>query len=258
MSAGTLGPTCQQNPGDMNRTIYGLYTLDTAVPGGRNYFYVGISGDVVRRLREHRSLTDKGHEDKYAYMRQLKAAGIEVHTQALRDVPEGEYVPDSERWFVIKFIRDGHQLKNMRYGNAAKQRELAEQVQSPRIRRLEDVVRDRERRTFEASKRVRRRVLLATLRKGIPNVEAAKVLSPVMRGRLNFPIFPGTPLRELVLLARHYPKSCRMFNDFMVPALVGIHERKQAEAAARGEHVVPLNRQALVESLRREWPRRRS
>jgi hypothetical protein len=101
----------------MARSIYGFYYCDKTHPEIRCFFYVGRSIDVLRRFKEHNYAKKAGHEDKYEFIRDLEAKGIAWEVEVLREIPDGDYPPDNERWFVIKLIREGHQLMNMRYGS---------------------------------------------------------------------------------------------------------------------------------------------
>ena len=169
----------------MSRSIYGLFYHDDSAPPTKHYFYVGRSIDVFRRFKQHNYAKKSGHEDKYELIRELEAKGVAWDVEVLREIPDGEYPPDNERWFVIKLTREGHSLMNMRYGSVEHRQELAEQVGSPHIRDVSDVQQDRLRRKYQASKRVHRRILVTTLRReGIPNVPNDKLLPRVLHRRL--------------------------------------------------------------------------
>lgn len=191
----------------MRRFIYGLYYHDSAASALKHYFYVGRSVDVSRRFKQHNYAKKTGREDKYEYIRQLEAKGIAWGIEVLREIPDGEYPPDNERWFVIKLTREGHSLMNMRYGSEEHRQELAEQVKSPRIRSADDVKRDRLRRGYLASKRVRRRIVDATLkRQGVPDVRSDTLLPQVLRRYLTKQgirsIAAGAALGEIFRMAR--------------------------------------------------------
>ena len=145
----------------MAKTIYALFYRDDK--GKLQYFYVGQTTDLERRLRQHEACSAKGREDKYVRIRQLDTARIVWHGIEIEQVPEAAYHPDSERWHVIRLTREGHQLTNMRHGSRARLKELAEQVDAPHIRNAADVRDDRERRLqlrqFEKSEALRRRIL---------------------------------------------------------------------------------------------------
>ncbi|TAN03499.1 MAG: hypothetical protein EPN36_12090 [Rhodanobacteraceae bacterium] len=165
----------------MSRSIYGLYYHDSAAAGAKRYFYVGRSVDALRRFRQHNYAKKAGHEDKYEFIRELDATGIAWTFDILREIPDGEYPPDNERWFVIKLTREGHRLMNMRYGSEEHRRELAEQVGSPHIRSVADVKHDRLRRGYLASKRVQRRIIATTLKsEGVPDVRSDRLLPRVL------------------------------------------------------------------------------
>ena len=126
--------------------------------GNKKVFYVGRSKEVGRRLREHQYRVEKGHEDKYEFIRALEAAGTPWDIETIQTVAKDEYLPDAERWQVIQLTREGHQLTNMRHGPIERRKELAEQVSCARIRSAKEVGFDRIRRQFKASKRLKRRI----------------------------------------------------------------------------------------------------
>ncbi len=199
----------------MSRTVYGLFYVDSKADTGKRYFYVGRSVDMFRREKQHNYAKAKGHEDKYEFIRQLETLGITWHIGSLREIPNDEYPPDNERWFVIKLTRDGHTLMNMRHGSVEHRRELAEQIQTVNIRNVSDVREDRMRRKYAASRRLKRRLLESALtREGIPNIGDDRLLPPVLRKRLlalNWrPIPPRMALSEVISLARATPKLLRL------------------------------------------------
>lgn len=199
----------------MSLTIYGLYYFEPKVPSQKAYFYVGQSIDSIRREKQHRYAAKNGHEDKYEFMRQLESRGLQWYKETLREIPEGEYPPDNERWFVIKLTRDGHTLMNMRHGSVAHRKELAEQVISLAIRSVSDVKNDRERRKFAASRNLRRRLLEKALRKeGIPDVRNDGLLPRVLKRRLVArgvrSIERGVTLATIVSLERAAPELDRL------------------------------------------------
>jgi len=196
----------------MSRTIYALFYLDD---GAKRYFYVGRSVDVFRREKQHRYAKTKGHEDKYEFIRQLEAKGVDWQSEALREIPEGEHPPDNERWFVIHLTRAGHTLTNMRHGSPERLKELAEQVRNPLIRSVKDVERNRVLRKFATSRRFKRRLLEAALRtEGIPDVAADGLLPPILRRRLLakkcFRVEKGVTLSEIIRLERAEPMFRRL------------------------------------------------
>lgn len=195
----------------MTHSIYGLFCRDKTVPSLKHFFYVGRSVDVFRRFKQHNYAKETGHEDKYEFIRELEARDVAWDFEILRKIPDGDYPPDNERWFVIKLTREGHRLMNMRYGSEEHRQELAEQVRSPHIRNISDVQRDRLRRKYLASKRVQRRILVAALKRhGIPDVRNDKLLPRVLHQRLTeqsvTSIEAGVALGEIFRLARSYSK----------------------------------------------------
>jgi len=167
---------------DMTVQIYAFFYSET---GGKKYFYVGRSKDLTRRMREHQYSKGKGHEDKYERIRRLEAAGTPWHFEPVETVEADDYFPDAERWHVIRLTREGHELMNMRHGSVEHRKELAEQIRARRIRSTADVRCDRERRAFQASKRLRRRIWIRQLKKsGISDVGADKMLPRVFHRKL--------------------------------------------------------------------------
>ena len=194
----------------MSRTVYGLFYFDPSVGSDKLYFYVGRSIDMFRRAKQHNYAKRKGHEDKYEFIRELEEKGIVWHFEALHEISDEEYPPDNERWFVIKLTREGHRLMNMRHGSEEHRRELAEQVLSPLIRNADDVCRVRVQKKYQASKRLRRKVLLSTMkREGIPDVLSDTLLPPIIRRRLIAQncksIEKGVTLKDIVGLIRAEP-----------------------------------------------------
>lgn len=197
----------------MARNVYALYFLDQQ-SGVKRFFYVGRSNDVPRRISEHIRLTSAGHEDKYQRLRELDQAGIPWSVEILREIPDGEYPPDNERWFVIKLTREGHELANMRHGSVERRRELARLVHSPEIRSIADVAHDRRRvealvgvRRVSASRRLRHKIFKSTLKKvGFADLQADQLMPPLLRSRLLREgvdsIEAGVELKFLVRIAR--------------------------------------------------------
>lgn len=176
------------------RHIYALYTTGPQTLD-RAYFYVGRSFDPEARARQHRRAVATGTEDKYVYMRQLAAVGRAWSWEELGVVQPDDHEHDSERWWVIRLIREGHMLRNMRHGSRKEQLELAAQVSDPSIRSAEDVRRQREQRearqadaTLSRSRqfvrRQRRVDAEAALKSGIRNVATCSALPRGLRHRL--------------------------------------------------------------------------
>jgi hypothetical protein len=199
----------------MPTTIYGLYYYEPTTPSLKSYFYVGRSKDMFRRERQHRFAMTKGHEDKYEFMRSLDERGLQWHIESLREIPDNEYPPDNERWFVIKLTREGHTLKNMRHGSEEHLRELAGRVKSPSIGSVSDICKDRVTRKFAASRKFRRKMLEMALKKtGIPDIAADKILPKTLRNRLLarncISIARGVALADIFRLERAAPMFARL------------------------------------------------
>jgi len=101
----------------MQEYIYALYHY---INGTKTYFYVGRSERTKGiRFEEHRAnVNRKSHtEDVYTYIRE----------QVLCQIFEEEILctcsdnaNDYEDFYVIKLIRDGHNLQNMKHGDQKK------------------------------------------------------------------------------------------------------------------------------------------
>jgi len=202
----------------MPRSVYGLFYRDPT-NGEKKYFYVGRSVDTGRRMKQHGYAKSTGSEDKYAMIRDLERRGIGWELETLREIQEGEYPPDNERWYVIQLTRDGHALTNMRHGSIEHRQELAEQVRNPSIRNIADVCADRAKRKFASSRHLRLRILKKALKsEGIPDVAADKLLPPVLRRRMLSKGYtkwePGYTLSEIIQFFRLNPRLAALMERF--------------------------------------------
>ncbi|REG61548.1 hypothetical protein B0G80_4401 [Paraburkholderia sp. BL6669N2] len=102
--------------------IYALYYDDFRSPAALQegpdeaVFYIGRTADIDSRIKQHRRDAKDGHEDKYVFIRHLERRNIAWAIKELAAVDAS----DSDPWeflYVIEFIRNGHDLKNMRYGD---------------------------------------------------------------------------------------------------------------------------------------------
>lgn len=196
--------------------VYGLFTR--AADGQKRYFYVGKTRrSIATRIREHVSRLSKGHEDVYNYLRRLDDSHIEWSYECLRFCAHQEYVQDAERYEVIRLLRLGHDLCNMRYGDANHKAELARQTADVSLRSVADVMKARlateyayeVRRQVKNRGRLRRKALIALLKEeGISSVENCNLIPAAMRRRLtingDLSIYRGCSLAELVRHAREY------------------------------------------------------
>jgi hypothetical protein len=107
----------------MNIEIYDLRYYDKNtnewVP-----FYIGKSIAPKRREGEHiRDAKNLKHtEEKYDFIRELNKYGFEWKLQVI-DKPIEQSEDDLtyyEAWYVVKYIREGHYLTNMKQGDAMK------------------------------------------------------------------------------------------------------------------------------------------
>ncbi|MGF6768752.1 hypothetical protein P3T18_001222 [Paraburkholderia sp. GAS199] len=201
--------------------VYGLFTLTQE--GEKQYFYVGKTERSVEvRLREHVVKSAHGHENVYEHLRRLELANETWAAEVLRHCVGTEYREDAERFEVIQLLRQGHDLQNMRYGDAKQREEMKRQAADPTIRSLEDVTAARLfAKAFGPRKRQRRlktRELRRMLREeGIPSVRECLLLSRVTRRRLldgqnDVSIARGIPLEEIVKTVRSPQKK---FDDVL-------------------------------------------
>ena len=147
----------------MKEHIYALF-LDT--PQGRNYFYVGRSTrEPEIRLGEHKRAAGNKRktEDVYQFIRQrgiVDGEHVWGH-EILCWVDEGN-PNDYEDFYVVKLIRAGHKLQNMKAGDARRIAAIAMANSEARINSVADVKKYREQTEFLAGLRAeahRRKVL---------------------------------------------------------------------------------------------------
>jgi hypothetical protein len=91
--------------------IYGLFSGDP-----KEYFYVGRSISMSRRLREHIYESKAGTEAKYQFIRALDACGIEWKMELIAEVNETD--EHFEDFYVYDMICKGHPLQNQKMGDA--------------------------------------------------------------------------------------------------------------------------------------------
>ena len=94
-----------------------IYALTHWIDGKKKYFYVGRSArpDGVR-YKEHQYASSWGHTSVYKYIRDHVLCGIfeeEILCRCDDDNPD-----DSEFYWVVKLIREGHNLQNEKNGDA--------------------------------------------------------------------------------------------------------------------------------------------
>lgn len=196
--------------------IYALFTRDSK--GSRSCFYVGKTRrTVAARVREHGNRKLRGHEDLYEHLRRLDREQVAWECEELRHCTLGEYEQDAERFEVVRLLRDGHDLCNMRYGDATHRAELARMKEDPTIRCAADVTKARlaaaapiqVRRQVKAKGRLRRKELAAMLKEsGIASVQRSPLLRGVLARRLapreDVSVAKEMKLRELVQFARDF------------------------------------------------------
>ena len=175
-------------------------------------------------MSEHQSERAYGSTDLYEYLRDLEALEIEWHFERLQTVYDND-TRDAEQQHLIRLVREGHELKNMRKGSiislvklAKTDPAIAERLATMDLGPAGNKLRDSS--GGLASRRLRQNMLKATLEhmlrhKGIPDVAACpefKALMPVEHGRIarraakrghTVWIAPGDmTLRDLVCSAR--------------------------------------------------------
>jgi hypothetical protein len=121
-----------------------IYTLSYKDSSNfENIFYIGRSIDVKKRKYSHEYSSKKGTEDKYVFIRSLESKGIEWVLTPIIEINTDDYLPDYERFYVIKYARMGHVLTNMKHGDVARSQEIARQIDDKDIRTVKDVKKDR-------------------------------------------------------------------------------------------------------------------
>lgn len=95
-----------------------IYALTHWIDGKKIYFYVGRSSrpDGIR-YKEHQYASDWGYTSVYRYIRENVLCGIFEEEILCRCSDEIE-VDDSEFFWVVKLIREGHKLMNEKNGDA--------------------------------------------------------------------------------------------------------------------------------------------
>lgn len=101
-----------------------IYALYYELDGKRDYFYVGRSIDIDRRMGEHLREAKAGHtEDSREFIRNLLAVGIMFDHEILAVVTtEDEHYEDFYCW---QMMGRGYKLTNMKQGDAEKRAEEA-------------------------------------------------------------------------------------------------------------------------------------
>jgi hypothetical protein len=99
-----------------------IYALYYEWEDERKYFYVGRTGrDPAIRKNEHRLKSKSGTEDVYKFIRErLQPSGIDVWDMELLESDNTSSYEDCEDFWVVLMIRAGHDLKNMKHGDAQK------------------------------------------------------------------------------------------------------------------------------------------
>lgn len=98
----------------MSDNIYALYHYLNG-EGKKIYFYVGHTNNPERRFNEHRRNAGRT-EDVYKYIRSKVLCQI-FEMEILCECKDEEPT-DYEDFYVIKLIREGHELQNMKHGDA--------------------------------------------------------------------------------------------------------------------------------------------
>lgn len=106
------------------QTIYALVYDDFPTSDSLNEgpsevpFYIGrTTNGIEQRLKEHRRLAREGTEDKYEFIRALEARRVQWGIVPLHEVAADDSQP-YELWYVIEYVRQNHDLKNMRLGDS--------------------------------------------------------------------------------------------------------------------------------------------
>lgn len=91
--------------------IYGLFEPEPSGLGALRY--IGITADLKKRLREHRSDVSQSH--KVNWIRSLKKRGLKPEIAILEEVPE-EFCDREERWWIAYMRSLGADLTHIREG----------------------------------------------------------------------------------------------------------------------------------------------
>ena len=95
-----------------------IYALTYWFDGKKIYFYVGRSArDDGIRFKEHQYAAEWGHTSVYKYIRENVICEIFEEEILCRCSDEID-VDDSEFYWVVKLIREGHKLMNEKNGDA--------------------------------------------------------------------------------------------------------------------------------------------
>lgn len=124
-----------------------LYSLSYTCPIAEEVriFYIGRTNDPKRREKEHKYNSKSAHEDKYVFIRQLEANHIKWSFDVFKTIPQSDYAQDWEAFYIIKYLRLDHPIKNMKHGDADKIIEELDKDRSISIYSVADVTKYRER-----------------------------------------------------------------------------------------------------------------
>lgn len=129
-----------------------IYALTHYKDGEKKYFYVGRSErEPGVRFAEHRLNANTRSEDVYRYIRE--SVQCQIFEEEVLCWCEDENSDDYEDFYVVKLIREGHDLKNSKHGDA-KRIAATELAWSPEIiNTVRDVRLYKERKAREAYER---------------------------------------------------------------------------------------------------------
>lgn len=149
--------------------IYALYRVWNEE---KIYFYVGRSKRAPHiRFSEHQNnaRNTKHTEDVYRYIReQATRCDIQLFEQEILCEVDSNNADDYEDFYVVKLIRAGHDLKNMKHGDAKRMAAYELASSSEVIESVSDVKRYKERKqreAYERSEALKREVLGESQRK---------------------------------------------------------------------------------------------
>lgn len=158
-------------------------------------FYVGVTEDMVRREKEHRYSSKKGHEAKYQFIRKLQAEGKDWEMILLEKVtPECDRYED---FWTYTLTLEGYELQNERAGDSVQAAErdamLVMQGRGARFANAKEFLDARDREILEVDARRKAEKLRAKTRTKIIDVERTifvgedpnkKFMSPGVRAML--------------------------------------------------------------------------
>ena len=127
----------------------------------------------------------KDNTNKYIEIRRLDSWGIRWDMEIIKEVEEHSYSPDFERFYVIQYTRDGHDLTNMNHNDAKQRMDIARQVKDPNIKTVSDVGRQRKLHEKNKEKKLKYKIFKKELKEnGIPSVKNCRFMPEYLKAGL--------------------------------------------------------------------------